>query len=94
MFELLSRHKLALAREFGAPVSGVLTRLSARGVLTAEDERRLRSETDESLRGDRVAELFAEKGFNAFRELCVALEMECPHLLTSLVIDNPGKEGK
>ena len=38
-------------------------------------------------------EILSKKGFNAFREMCTALELECPHLLTSLLLDSTGKNG-
>ena len=31
-------------------------------------------------KGDAIVRLFSAKGFNAFRELCVTLELESPHL--------------
>ena len=41
-------------------------------------------------KGDAIVRLFSAKGFNAFRELCVTLELESPHLLTALLLDNGG----
>ena len=56
-----------------------------------EEERSLVNEKNPTLRGEIFVDLFAQKGFNAFRELCNCLEMDCPHLLTSLLLDSTGK---
>lgn len=86
---LLDRHKIALSREIDA--SSILQHLVKKGVLSHEDERRLVSERNVMVRSDLLVEMFAHKGFNAFRELCMILELECPHLLTSLLLDSAGR---
>ena len=72
-------------------VSPVLHHLVNKHVITAEEERSLVNEKNPTLRGEIFVDLFAQKGFNAFRELCNCLEMDCPHLLTSLLLDSTGK---
>ena len=72
-------------------VSPVLHHLVNKHVITAEEERSLVTEKNPTLRGEIFVDLFAQKGFNAFRELCNCLEMDCPHLLTSLLLDSTGK---
>lgn len=87
---LLERHKVSLSNEILAP--NVLQQLSKKGVISAEEEDSLRSEANPVLRGDLIVHLFSQKGFNAFRELCITLELECPHLqLTSLLLDSAGQ---
>ena len=72
-------------------VSPVLHHLVNKHVITVEEERSLVNEKNPTLRGEIFVDLFAQKGFNAFRELCNCLEMDCPHLLTSLLLDSTGK---
>ena len=86
---LLDRHKIALSREIDS--SSILQHLVKKGVLSHDDERKLVSERNTHTRSDLLVEMFAQKGFNAFRELCMILELECPHLLTSLLLDSTGK---
>ena len=73
-------------------VSPVLHHLVNKHVITVEEERSLVNEKNPTLRGEIFVDLFAQKGFNAFRELCNCLEMDCPHLLTSLLLDSTGKK--
>ena len=82
---------LHLALELDPSVSPVLHHLVNKHVITAEEERSLVNEKNPTLRGEIFVDLFAQKGFNAFRELCNCLEMDCPHLLTSLLLDSTGK---
>ncbi len=90
---LLARHKSALAREVAG--TGVLARLASKGVLTEEEQSALKSDArtreEGGTGGDMLVETFARKGFDAFRELCVTLEVESPHLLTSLLLDSQGR---
>ena len=85
---LLERHKVILAREMDNPK--VIEQLVNKGVLTSEDEVKLRSQSGDA-KADVIVEMFSQKGFNAFREMCVTLEMECPQLLTSLLLDSAGE---
>ena len=80
--------------ELDPSVSPVLHHLVQKHVITAEEERQLLNERNPTLRGEIFVNLFAQKGFNAFRELCNCLEMDCPHLLTSLLLDSTGKTNK
>jgi hypothetical protein len=89
--KLLDRHKLQIARELEPGQSAMLNHLTKKGVLTADEERQLVAERNIALRGDIFVDMLSKKGFNAFREMCVTLEMECPHLLTSLLLDSTGK---
>ena len=61
-------------------------------MIACEEERQILSEQNISARGDLFVEILSKKGFNAFREMCTALELECPHLLTSLLLDSTGKK--
>ena len=88
---LLDRHKLQISRELDPGNSGILTQLSKKGVINSDEERHILSEQNIAARGDLFVEILAKKGFNAFREMCIALELECPHLLTSLLLDSTGK---
>ncbi len=90
---LLERHKSALAREVER--TGVLARLAKKGVLSGEEEARLRQDarpgSEGGTGGSLLVDVFSRKGFDAFRELCVTLEVESPHLLTSLLLDSQGE---
>ncbi|KAL7302127.1 hypothetical protein TKK_0005353 [Trichogramma kaykai] len=82
---LLSRHKTSLLRELSqTSLLGVLVK---RAVLSEFDRQALygpgSSEPDVEL----FIELLQAKGFEAFREFCFALEAECPHVLTDLLVD-------
>ncbi|XP_014231930.1 tight junction protein ZO-1 isoform X2 [Trichogramma pretiosum] len=82
---LLSRHKTSLLRELSqTSLLGVLVK---RSVLSEFDRQALygpgASEPDVEL----FIELLQAKGFEAFREFCFALEAECPHVLTDLLVD-------
>ncbi len=92
--KLLDRHKSQLARELDPQTSSVMTTLTKKGVLNTEEERILLHERNLTARGDLFVDILSKKGFNAFRELCVTLELECPHLLTSLLLDSTGKTKK
>ena len=87
---LLERHKLQISRELEH--SGILTQLVKKGVVNHEEESKLKSEVNLTARADLFVEVLSKKGFNAFREMCNALELECPHLLTSLLLDSTGKK--
>lgn len=86
---MLDRHKLQIAKELTG--QNLLAQLSKKGVFNAEEEQLIAAEADLTCRADLFVEILSKKGFNAFRELCIALEMECPHLLTSLLLDSTGK---
>lgn len=89
--KLLDRHKLQISRELDPSQSAMLTQLSKKGVINVDEEKQLIGETNIAARGDLFVEILAKKGFNAFREMCTALELECPHLLTSLLLDSTGR---
>ena len=89
--KLLDRHKLQLSKELDPSQSGLITQLTKKGVFSADEERQLMLEQNVSARGELFVDILSKKGFNAFREMCVALELECPHLLTSLLLDSTGK---
>ena len=91
---LLERHKEALSRELES--TNVLRHLCKKGVISDRETDSILSASNGDRRADAIVELFSQKGFNVFRELCVTLELECPHLLTALLLDNgsrhpPGK---
>ena len=91
---LLDRHKTVLGRELDPTNSQVLAHMVKKGVLSLEEQRILATERNYAIRGEMFVDIFSRKGFNAFREFCVTLEMECPHLLTSLLLDSTGKTWK
>ncbi len=88
---LLDRHKTVLGREMDPTNSQVLAHLVKKGVLSPEEQHLLISERNYAVRGEMFVDLFSRKGFNAFREFCITLELECPHLLTSLLLDSTGR---
>ena len=67
----------------------VVVRLQICGIQSQERDLITTAPSSES-KGDAIVRLFSAKGFNAFRELCVTLELESPHLLTALLLDNGG----
>ncbi|KAJ8688521.1 hypothetical protein QAD02_024316 [Eretmocerus hayati] len=89
---LLSRHKDSLLRELEA--TNLLGALHKRGVISEAERENLRPRPGGA--GPDV-ELFIElvqaKGFDAFREFCFALEAECPHVLTDLLVDQHALTG-
>ena len=88
---LLDRHKLQISRELDPSQSGILSQLSKKGVINSDEEKQILCEQNIAARGDLFVEILSKKGFNAFREMCTALELESPHLLTSLLLDSTGK---
>lgn len=96
---LLSRHKASLARELKA--TNLLGVLLKRGVITELDRQALllasstptpdqvprQDENSQEADVELFIELIQGKGFEAFREFCFALEAECPHVLTDLLVD-------
>ena len=89
--KLLDRHKLQISKELDPSQSGLIAQLTKKGVFSADEERQLMVEQNVSARAELFVDILSKKGFNAFREMCVALELECPHLLTSLLLDSTGK---
>ena len=91
--KLLDRHKLQISKELDPSQSAILTQLTKKGVIVSDEERQILCEQNVAARGDLFVEILSKKGFNAFREMCTALELECPHLLTSLLLDSTGRNG-
>ncbi len=85
---LLDRHKSSLSR--AVERTGLLSRLTEKGVLTGEEAAAIRADATGSS-GSLLVEVFSRKGLDAFRELYVTLEVESPHLLTSLLLDSQGE---
>lgn len=83
---LLEKHKKTIVRELNS--SNVITVLVKKGVFSAEDEELVLDDSSGNVKGDVFIDLILQKGVDAFREFCFALESECPHLLTSLLTDN------
>lgn len=99
---LLSRHKASLARELKATnllqvllKRGVITELDIQALLLAsstssssvDHQTPAQDESNQEADVDLFIELIQGKGFEAFREFCFALEAECPHVLTDLLVD-------
>jgi len=82
---LLDRNRELISRELeSTKIVGLLVK---KGVLSVDEEQAVNSHTDANLRCDAFVRVLAQKGLTAFRELCYALEHECPHVLTSLLVD-------
>ncbi|XP_059472548.1 tight junction protein ZO-1 isoform X4 [Neocloeon triangulifer] len=82
---LLDRNRELISRELES--TKILGLLVKKGVLSVDEEQAVNSHTDANLRCDVFVRVLAQKGLSAFRELCYALEKECPHVLTSLLVD-------
>ena len=91
---LLSRHKAALLRELNG--TDLLGSLVKRGVINEDDRDAVAGNVDRTSHAD--VDLFIDvigaKGFDAFREFCFALEAECPHVLTDLLVDQHSIAGE
>ncbi|XP_043268925.1 tight junction protein ZO-1 isoform X2 [Venturia canescens] len=91
---LLSRHKAALLRELNG--TDLLGGLVKRGVINEVDRDAVAGNADRT--SDADVDLFIDvigaKGFDAFREFCFALEAECPHVLTDLLVDQHSITGE
>lgn len=89
---LLSRHKASLLREL--KTTNLLGVLVKHGVITEYDRQTLvNSFRTNDADVDLFIELIQAKGFPAFREFCFALEAECPHVLTDLLVDQQAVTG-
>lgn len=91
---LMCRHKASLLRELNA--TNLLNVLVKRGVISEVDRDAVAGSADRSSETDidLFIDVIGTKGFNAFREFCFALEAECPHVLTNLLVDHHGVNGK
>lgn len=85
---LLERHKREISQEIAN--SNVVQHLTKKGVFTPEEGHMLNECNNSAISGEIFVDLIAKKGFNAFRELCVTLELESPQLLTALLLDSTG----
>ncbi|XP_051169502.1 tight junction protein ZO-2 isoform X4 [Leptopilina boulardi] len=90
---LMCRHKASLLRELNA--TNLLNVLVKRGVISEVDRDAVAGSADRSSETDidLFIDVIGTKGFNAFREFCFALEAECPHVLTDLLVDHHGVNG-
>ena len=57
-------------------------------VFLSEEEHLVRSAINKV---EKLIEILPGKGLNSFREFCVVLEQDCPHLLNSLLAEANGK---
>lgn len=85
---LLERNKELISRELES--TKILGFLVKKGVLSIDEEQAVCSQSDANIRCEVFVKVLAQKGLSAFRELCYALEKECPHVLTSLLVDTGG----
>ena len=90
IIRLLDKHKRSLSAELERSPQLVL-HLASRGVVSDEEQGRVLEERNATRRAEVFTQVLASKGFNAFRELCMAMEKECPQLLTALLLDSAGK---
>ena len=92
---LLQRHRTELSKVNLTPLlehlvkNRVISKEEQQSVINCETSKRGAAGPLGSV--DKLIEILPSKGFNAFREFCAILEMDCPHLLTSLVLDSTGK---
>ena len=86
---LLSKHRSAIAVDLD--VRAVLPVLIRKAVFTYADECEILSQPDARQRAEVFIDILSEKGYDAFKEFCLALEICCPHLLTSFLVNSPGK---
>ncbi|XP_063980118.1 tight junction protein ZO-1-like isoform X2 [Diachasmimorpha longicaudata] len=91
---LLSRHKASLLRELNT--TDLLSALVKRCVITEIDKDAVAGNADRSAVADidLFIDVIGAKGFDAFREFCFALEAECPHVLTDLLVDQHSIAGE
>ncbi|XP_015112181.1 tight junction protein ZO-1 isoform X1 [Diachasma alloeum] len=91
---LLSRHKASLLRELNT--TDLLSVLVKRCVITEIDKDAVAGNADRSAVADidLFIDVIGAKGFDAFREFCFALEAECPHVLTDLLVDQHSLTGE
>lgn len=89
---LLSRHKASLLRELNS--TDLLSVLVKRGVMTEVDKDAVAGDRSTDSDIDLFIDVIGAKGFDAFREFCFALEAECPHVLTDLLVDQHSVSGK
>ncbi|XP_034948893.1 tight junction protein ZO-1 isoform X2 [Chelonus insularis] len=84
---LLSRHKASLLNELNS--TDLLSVLVKRGVINEVDKDAVAGNADHSTNSDidLFIDIIGAKGFDVFREFCFALEAECPHVLTDLLVD-------
>ena len=82
---LLQKHKNELCQ---VDLEPILVHMVKRRVISSDEQA---SVTTSIEKVDKLIEILPAKGFNAFREFCVILEKDCPHLLNSLLSDANGK---
>ncbi|KAI0232969.1 hypothetical protein LSAT2_016749 [Lamellibrachia satsuma] len=83
---LLSKHRSAIAVDLD--VRAVLPILIRKTIFTYADECEILSQPDARQRAEVFIDILSEKGYDAFKEFCLALESSCPHLLTSFLVNS------
>ena len=83
--KLLLKHKHELGN---VDLDPILIHLVKKRVISSEEENLVRSASNKV---EKLIEILPGKGLNAFREFCVVLEQDCPHLLNSLLAEANGK---
>ena len=86
---LLSRHRSAITVDLDVRL--VLPVLIRKSVFTYADECEILSQPDARQRAEVFVDILSEKGYDAFKEFCLALERCYPHLLTSFLVNSCGK---
>lgn len=84
---LLQKHKNELCQ---VDLDPILVHMVKRRVVTTEEQAAVLTAASAD-KVDKLIEILPAKGFNAFREFCVILEQDCPHLLNSLLSDANGE---
>ena len=84
---LLQKHKNELCQ---VDLDPILVHMVKRRVVTTEDQAAVTASGAGKV--DKLIEILPAKGFNAFREFCVILEQDCPHLLNSLLAEANGEK--
>ena len=84
--KLLQKHRTELNN---VSLDPILVHMVKKRVISRDEQQAVLNSGPHKV--DKLIEILPQKGFNAFREFCVILELDCPHLLTSLLMDSNGK---
>lgn len=87
--KLLAKHRSTIVRELD--VAQVLPQLVQKGVFNYAEEREVLISLDARERTEIFIDQLSRKGLDAFHEFCIVLERSSPRLLTSFLVDSPGK---
>ena len=86
---LLGKHRKTLVREINA--DQVIPYLVRNGIIDYSEDRDLYMTQTPKQRAELLIDILAKKGGQGFRELCSALEVQNPRLLSTLLVDLTGR---